>query len=644
MPIRPGSISLAKLRKSLLRANSNLPVARQDKGKALFNFPSARVGHVMRLLFASLLLLLIAAFVATPAQAANPSSPLRADCQFVLGFKTLRDLIGHEIVGECLENEHYNATGDSVQQTTGGLLVWRKADNWTAFTDGYRTWINGPNGLEQRLNTERFEWEPDYAPSGGIAGPSADPLIASVLQVMRTTPSGEETYQWYVSNDVRIAFGVLEEGVGSSSSDSEIILNSDEYGSSSLDEIAAALVANARSRRSDTAEDCLESIVQGRTARAQWWLERFGTYGKRNPTQSEEWINNDLARHLAGNLDNWIRSGDGFRSFCTQHYEGDLPPKPVPVHPTPVPKPMPEPQLTPAPEIPEQVGQVLQVLKTVPIGEILFDQFIEAGVTIGYEDLPGKVVAAFYRERNYIGVDWGDLGTESLDVVAAWVGHEIFHAVMHKERGHAQSEMECYFEEKNAFAVEVTWWRQKFGDNGLANPTTQSEKNLNYWLGLHLKDEASGFTTDYLLSFVQGIKEYQEYCAQYGAAAAPVLTPLPTPEPAQETPCTEQAMMIWFLREWGDIPVPEGTRVLWRQTMEAAIFVRDKFASLGYTIPAYYCEWVAGDMDFRLAELNALKPHLTDGERRYLLQLFSPGKYWQQYLEFGLRERGLLTD
>ena len=86
-----------------------------------------------------------------------------ADCQFVLGFQTLRDLIGHEIVGECLENEHYNAIGDSVQQTTGGLLAWRKADNWTAFTDGYRTWVNGPNGLQQRLNTERFEWEADYA-------------------------------------------------------------------------------------------------------------------------------------------------------------------------------------------------------------------------------------------------------------------------------------------------------------------------------------------------------------------------------------------------------------------------------------------------------------------------------------------------
>ena len=101
-----------------------------------------------------------------------PTSVAAAECQFVLGFKTLRNLIGHEIVGECLESEHHGDNGDGLQQTTGGLLVWRKADNWTAFTDGYRTWINGPYGLVQRLNTERFEWEADYAPGGGIATPT----------------------------------------------------------------------------------------------------------------------------------------------------------------------------------------------------------------------------------------------------------------------------------------------------------------------------------------------------------------------------------------------------------------------------------------------------------------------------------------
>ena len=103
------------------------------------------------------------------------ASVVAADCEFVLGFKALRDLIGHEIVGECLENEHFSENGDSTHATTGGLLVWRNADNHTAFTDGNHTWINGPNGLQQRLNSERFSWEPEYAPGGGIATPTPIP-------------------------------------------------------------------------------------------------------------------------------------------------------------------------------------------------------------------------------------------------------------------------------------------------------------------------------------------------------------------------------------------------------------------------------------------------------------------------------------
>ena len=63
------------------------------------------------------------------------------------------------IVENPLENEHSVANGDSLQKTTAGLLVWRKADNWTAFTDGARTWINGPEGLQVRSNDARFDWE-----------------------------------------------------------------------------------------------------------------------------------------------------------------------------------------------------------------------------------------------------------------------------------------------------------------------------------------------------------------------------------------------------------------------------------------------------------------------------------------------------
>ena len=103
---------------------------------------------------------------------ALPAATTAAECQFILGFATLKALIdaaeGPEKVGDCLENQRFNPeNGDALQQTTGGLLVWRKADNWTAFTDGYRTWINGPHGLQARLNTEQFDWE----------GPATPPVL-----------------------------------------------------------------------------------------------------------------------------------------------------------------------------------------------------------------------------------------------------------------------------------------------------------------------------------------------------------------------------------------------------------------------------------------------------------------------------------
>ncbi len=87
-------------------------------------------------------------------------------CTFVLGFATLHDLIP-DVVGTCLDNEfHDPQTGDTLQHTTNGLLVWRKSDNWTAFTDGFRSWVNGPLGLQQRLNSQRLWWEanPDHLP------------------------------------------------------------------------------------------------------------------------------------------------------------------------------------------------------------------------------------------------------------------------------------------------------------------------------------------------------------------------------------------------------------------------------------------------------------------------------------------------
>lgn len=83
--------------------------------------------------------------------------------EYRLGFRALADL-APDVVGQPLEDEHSTAEGDSLQRTTRGLMVWRKATNTAAFTDGHLTWIDGPHGLQIRTNQERFGWE--LAPLG----------------------------------------------------------------------------------------------------------------------------------------------------------------------------------------------------------------------------------------------------------------------------------------------------------------------------------------------------------------------------------------------------------------------------------------------------------------------------------------------
>ena len=140
------------------------------------------------------------------AQSAPPA------CQFVLGFKAIHDLIPDQ-VGDCLEDENHNpANGDGLQHTAGGLLVWRKIDNWTAFTDGYHTWVNGPCGLVERLNLQRFPFEanPDGlsvvdAPcaAGGTPAPTAtsNVCVAGVSASVKYPQLGGGLQTLYVTVD-----------------------------------------------------------------------------------------------------------------------------------------------------------------------------------------------------------------------------------------------------------------------------------------------------------------------------------------------------------------------------------------------------------------------------------------------------------
>lgn len=130
-----------------------------------------------------------------------PQAPvIAADCQFVLGFQVIHDQIP-DIVGECVVDQHYNPeNGDALQETTKGLMVWRKADNFTAFTDGFRSWVNGPYGLMERLNTERFEWEKEVptAPAAPTVSLTSTPATQAPAPTPTPTPTSVPQHPYFV--------------------------------------------------------------------------------------------------------------------------------------------------------------------------------------------------------------------------------------------------------------------------------------------------------------------------------------------------------------------------------------------------------------------------------------------------------------
>jgi len=146
----------------------------------------------VRRLLLVLILLSIALVMATPVQA--QSAP-----QFRNGFKALADLIPG-VVGAPLEEEQIAPNGDILQRTTGGLMVWRKADRWNSFTDGSFTWILGPYGLQKRPNTELFAWEQPTPitlappqPASPSPAPTAPPMPAAPIVQPTLAPAPSPT-------------------------------------------------------------------------------------------------------------------------------------------------------------------------------------------------------------------------------------------------------------------------------------------------------------------------------------------------------------------------------------------------------------------------------------------------------------------
>jgi phosphohistidine phosphatase SixA len=84
------------------------------------------------------------------------------DCEFLFEFAAMRDLLGDQVVGNCLEDQRFVAANDNAEQrTTNGNLVISALDSYMRFVTDTHTWIRTPNGLFDRPNDRRFDWEGD---------------------------------------------------------------------------------------------------------------------------------------------------------------------------------------------------------------------------------------------------------------------------------------------------------------------------------------------------------------------------------------------------------------------------------------------------------------------------------------------------
>jgi hypothetical protein len=241
----------------------------------------ARLDRLPRLILAAL-----AAWSILLAPSATASSAAN-NCQFILGFQTLHALIP-SIVGNCVDEETHAANGDALQTTTNGLLVWRKADNFTAFTDGYRTWVNGPFGLQERLNSARFSWEPDVAPS------NIDPRL-SVAYQLAAGSQFSSLIQDVVSRKIPVRVASLSNAFGAFvPSQNAVFIDASLLGTDPND--AADVLVHESTHVHDfatqpnfnTTAGCFQTEFRAKSNELSYWRDRFGASGKQPPTDQYE--------------------------------------------------------------------------------------------------------------------------------------------------------------------------------------------------------------------------------------------------------------------------------------------------------------------------------------------------------------------
>ena len=549
------------------------------------------MGRTIRALLLGIALLLV-----------TPSVSLAADCQFVLGFKSLRDLIGHDIVGECLDNEHYNVIGDSNQHTTGGLLAWRKADNWTAFTDGYRTWVNGPNGLQQRLNTERFEWEADYAAITGQAATSA--LTRDSLRNAEYTFFREKVRlsDGFFSRKLEIgqeawrlreplAFGDLD---GDGVDDAAVVLTYNGGGSGTFYGLLAVVNENGAPLH-------VASIGLGDRIRLNSLAITAGVITVKMVAHGP---NDGLCCPTQETTATFRLDGKTLE-LLSEAPPGNL---------TASAQRQARPTVDPA-RIDSGLATAFQRMRNAPFEEIdrLYDWFAASGARAQFGPLE-ESISQFDSSSNLITIneEYRDESPEALAHALIWPLASL-HAIGERG-GPPRSWAECIADRTAAHSAQALWWLGNYLESGKPNPT-----ELEQWA-----NNNSAMYLDKSLS--EWVREaYRESCARYGE---PPLLPTATPTPvdtlaATIAKCSEANANDWeyYTRRSFELSGMRGDLLKkWMSQsdkyIQTAEFMCVRYQQAGHEVAdvSRFAGLYITSQEFRAAVFDAVYPTLNDRE------------------------------
>jgi hypothetical protein len=305
---------------------------------------------------------------AQPVNSAAAATP--GDCGFTFGFQALHDQIPG-IVGECRNDEYHGDNGDGLQLTQGGLLVWRKADNWTAFTNGSTTWLLGPSGVQSRPNAGPFfSWEAT-PPLPGLAASAPSPLPASApaaapsvvdallpaWNALRQVPElGPLITDMAIKANVQTTTATLPSGNSGVFYPSRniVAINSEILGEDAraIAPVLAHELHHAIQYAADPRQDCIAAEVKAYTIQVLVW-SGIWPGNPPNRTQLESSHNYLLSYYLANGdpgMYSLIAGDKAYQAECDLWVPpGTQQPQ---VQPVSRPSPAPSPKVTPTPELP----------------------------------------------------------------------------------------------------------------------------------------------------------------------------------------------------------------------------------------------------------------------------------------------------